>query len=432
MTDSFTYEKTLDYMYSQLPMYQRQGTSAFKKDLTNILALAEYLDHPQTAYKTIHIAGTNGKGTVAHLIAAGLQANGLKVGLYTSPHYIDFRERIKIDGQLIEKEAVVNFVEQHKPVFEKIQPSFFEMTVAMAFDHFRREAVDIAVIETGLGGRLDSTNIVHPILSVITNISYDHQAMLGDTLPLIAREKAGIIKTKVPLVVGEYQGEVMPVFLQKALEMDTMMNYADFHLQLKPVGATYSCLVDGHPWLDSLDTDLNSGYQLRNLKTALYALYQLRHELNLDAKDIANGIRQFSKLTYYIGRWQLLNTEPLVIADSAHNIAGVTNLLAELSTTPHEHLHIILGMVSDKDISKVLSLLPTTATYYYCKANIPRGLAADALAATASTYGLSGSMYSSVEEAYIGAMSAAVASDLVLVMGSVFVVAEVLAILQYS
>lgn len=434
MTTRRTYEETLAYMYSQLPMYQRQGASAFKKDLTNILALTKYLKEPQDAYKTIHIAGTNGKGTVAHIIAAGLQANGLKVGLYTSPHYIDFRERIKINGQLMEKTAVVGFVERHQSVFEVVQPSFFEMTVAMAFDYFRTEQVDVAVIETGLGGRLDSTNIITPILSVITNISYDHQAMLGDTLPLIAAEKAGIIKENVPVIIGEYQGEVMPVFVQKAAAMHTSVTYADFHLKVlsttNGMNETLQCTVDGTKWLQQVTTTLTSGYQLRNLKTGLYALYHLQSHFSLDALKIAAGIAELSTLTYYIGRWQRLGTHPLVIADSAHNEAGVSNALDELEKTDYLNLHIVLGMVNDKDISKVLSLLPNDARYHFCKADIPRGLPAEVLAAKAVDYHLRGHTYDSVPEAYHGAMTHAGAEDLILVLGSVFVVAEVLAICQ--
>jgi len=366
-----TYQETLTYMYSQLPMYQRQGAVALKKDLGNIMELMVAMGSPHEQLQCVHIAGTNGKGTTAHLIAAGLQPHGLKVGMYTSPHYIDFRERIKINGSFITEQSVVAFVKEYRSVFERVRPSFFEMTVAMAFHYFTQQQVDVAIIEVGLGGRLDSTNIITPILSVITNISYDHQAMLGDTLPLIAAEK-------------------------------------------------------GQMWLQSVQIDITSSVQKKNLTTAIYALSELRTMLNLNPNLITEGLSDVASLTYYIGRYQLLSTSPKTIADSAHNVAGVAELMQYIAASSYENLHIVIGVVADKDLTEMLTMLPTDAMYYYVKADIPRGLATAELCTQASVIGLRGTSYGSVAEGYTAAQIAASTDDLVLVMGSIFVVAEVL------
>ena len=421
-----TYQETLTYMYSQLPMYQRQGAVALKKDLGNIMELMVAMGSPHEQLQCVHIAGTNGKGTTAHLIAAGLQPHGLKVGMYTSPHYIDFRERIKINGSFITEQSVVAFVKEYRSVFERVRPSFFEMTVAMAFHYFTQQQVDVAIIEVGLGGRLDSTNIITPILSVITNISYDHQAMLGDTLPLIAAEKAGIIKPAVPVVVGEYQSEVAPVFADKARLMNVPLTYADQHVELVPTDHGVDCMLQGQMWLQSVQIDITSSVQKKNLTTAIYALSELRTMLNLNPNLITEGLSDVASLTYYIGRYQLLSTSPKTIADSAHNVAGVAELMQYIAASSYENLHIVIGVVADKDLTEMLTMLPTDAMYYYVKADIPRGLATAELCTQASVIGLRGTSYGSVAEGYTAAQIAASTDDLVLVMGSIFVVAEVL------
>lgn len=426
-----TYQETLDYMYSQLPMYQRQGAIAFKKDLTNIKSISKALGNPHQKFESIHIAGTNGKGTVAHMIAGALQAHGLRVGMYTSPHYLDFRERIKINGRFISEDKVIAFVGQHKALFEEVRPSFFEMTVAMAFQYFADERVDIAIIETGLGGRLDSTNIITPIISVITNISFDHQNMLGDTLPLIAAEKAGIIKKEVPVVIGEYSEEVHSTFADKARDMQTNMNYADSNVYVSRVSGGLTCRVDEEDWLPTLEVSFVSSFFIKNIKTAISTLHHLRDKFQLQGNLIARGIETMSSETYYIGRFQKLGDKPLIIADSAHNIAGVQELLDNIKHLRFSGVHIVIGMVNDKDISNVLQVMPSDASYYFAKADIPRGLPADQLKEVAAKYGLSGNTFESVPTAYKEATELANDEDLVLVMGSIFVVAEVLAKVEY-
>jgi len=414
-------------MYSQLPMYQRQGKAAFKKDLANIKTLSYSMGEPHKRFETIHIAGTNGKGTTAHMIAAGLQAHGLRVGMYTSPHYIDFRERIKINGQFIPEAEVVAFVERYKELFEVVSPSFFEMTVAMAFYHFAQEEVDIAIIEVGLGGRLDSTNIITPELSIITNISLDHQHMLGDTLPLIAAEKAGIIKAGVPIIIGESQSEVAEIFSDKAEDKNTELTYADKKLRLSFDSNRLSAYFQRDHIFDIPMAYQPSDVQLRNMTTAIYALLALREKYSLEPETIAKGIANVSELTYYIGRYQELRRKPLILADSAHNIAGVTELLNYIHGINFDNLHIVIGMVSDKDVDSVLGLLPKTAKYYLVKADIPRGMPTDVLASHTRQIGISGQEYKSVKQGYTQAIAIAGDYDLVLVMGSIFVVAEVLA-----
>lgn len=435
-----TYQHTLDYLYQQLPMFTRIGSSAFKKDLTNTLALCAVLDNPQTKFPTIHIAGTNGKGSTSHLLAAVLQSLGLKVGLYVSPHYRDFRERIKVNGVYVPKKYVTRFVAQNRIHFETIHPSFFEMTVAMAFDYFATEGVDIAVVEVGLGGRLDSTNIISPLVSVITNISFDHTDMLGNTLPLIASEKAGIIKPHTPVVIGEEQAETTPVFIEKAHECDAPIVFASQNFSVKTVESglgftVFEVLKKGRsskPY--SLNVNLNGDYQAKNIATVLQTMDVLK-KLPFFAKyteggkweaAIGFGFKNLQLLTQFIGRWQIIHQNPTVLCDSAHNEGGLRLAMAQLKAMEYNQLHIVLGMVRDKDAGMVLGLLPTNATYYFCKANIPRGLEADILCEQAAAFQLKGRAYPSVKKALAAAKRRAKDTDLIYVGGSIFVVAEVI------
>lgn len=427
------YQQALEFMYAQLPMYHRQGASAFKKDLNNTLALCKAAGNPHQHLKTIHIAGTNGKGTVSHIIAAGLQAQGYSVGLYTSPHYKDFRERIKINGVFISRQYVVNFLKKYREAILRIQPSFFEMCVCMAFCYFRDKKVDYAVIETGLGGRLDSTNVITPLLSVITNISFDHMNMLGNTLPEIAGEKAGIIKEGIPVIIGESQDAVQKVFESKASEKNSSLSYADQHCALIPEKNTSSVLfkeytvkTDDKIWIESLQSPLSGPYQDKNLITGLYSLYRLSEQIPIDPIKIKAIFPKLPEATRYMGRWQVLNREPLCIADSAHNEAGIGYLLEGIQRHHFENLHIILGFVNDKDVASILNLLPRNASYYFAKANIPRGLDVGTLKKTANTAGLKGNAYSTVRKAWAAARRRAGNQDLILITGSIFVVAEVL------
>ncbi len=409
-------------------MYQRIGAPAFKKDLGNTLALCAHLGNPHERFRSIHVAGTNGKGSVSHMLAAIAQAAGLKTGLYISPHYKDFRERIKINGRYIPRPDVIRFVEQHREAIERIEPSFFELTVAMAFDHFARQKVDIAVIEVGLGGRLDSTNVITPLLSVITNISFDHMDMLGHTLPLIAGEKAGIIKPGVPVVVGESNPETAPVFIQKAQQNGADIYFADQRIRLQertPSTAAHTVFdVDlGDRSLAGLHVNAAGPYLPANLTTVLEAW---RHLPFLPETALRNGLENLQALTRYIGRWQFIGERPDVLVDSAHNEAGLRSVFTRVATLPYPHLHIVFGTVNDKDLSKALPLLPPNARYYFAKADIPRGLDATILQKKASEYGLSGRSYRSVKAALRAARRNARPEDLVLVTGSVFVVAETL------
>ncbi len=408
------YPATLDYLFTRLPMYQRQGDAAMKKDLTNIRLLLAELGNPERRLRFVHVGGTNGKGTVSHLLAAALQAHGFRVGMYTSPHYKDFRERIKIDGIFISEADVVAFTDRIRPAIARIEPSFFEITVAMALDYFARAQVAWVILEVGLGGRLDSTNVVDPVLAVITNIGYDHMQFLGDTLPEIAGEKAGIIKPARPVVIGETQAETEPVFRKTAEERGASIRFAD--REARPV----------------FDTDLRGPFAGKNLQTAWIALLALdaTGSLNLEEARVAYAFAHVAELTYYIGRWQTLSDEgPLILADSAHNGEGLRPVLERLEQAGHARggaLHLVVGVVNDKDLSKALPLFPTDAVYYFVKADIPRGLAADQLRAAASAYGLHGEAYASVSSGYAAARAAAAERDIVFVGGSIFTVAEVL------
>lgn len=423
------YTETLEWMYRQLPMYQRQGTSAFKKDLTNIFALCEGLGNPQHNLKYIHIAGTNGKGSVSHIIAGILQSQGYSVGMYTSPHYKDFRERIKINGEFISKRRVSTFINKHQALIEEVQPSFFEITVAMALDYFTAEAPDFVIMEVGLGGRLDSTNIITPLLSVITNISFDHQSMLGNTLAEIAHEKGGIIKTNVPIIIGQHQEETDSLFIKIANDRKSKLLFAEDIINLSvtnenPIYRSLSIKADG--WDFEINTDLNGDFQLKNIITAFAAVNRLIIQEDIYF-DITKVIEQFKSLktdTYFIGRWQILNNKPLTIADSAHNEDGIKHLIDQLEDIEYNQLHIVIGTVNDKDADKMLSLFPDQAKYYFCKANIPRGLDAHILQSKAENTHKFGKAYRSVKQAFAAARMSADDKDLIIIAGSIFVVAE--------
>jgi len=430
------YAETLQYLYTQLPMFTRVGSSAYKEDLTNTIELCKRLDNPQDKFKSVHIGGTNGKGSTSHMLAAVLQTAGYKTGLYTSPHLRDFRERIRINGEMISEQQVIDFVTDHQKDFETISPSFFEMTVGLAFDIFAKEKVDIAVIEVGLGGRLDSTNIITPLLSVITNIGWDHMNILGDTLQLIAGEKAGIIKHGVPVIIGEYQPDIANIFLQKAAKEEADISFAsdEFEVKgerIKDKGISELLdleIKDNHSQLTThnLQLDLTGSYQLKNIKTVLSAVEQLREQgFIITDEHLQIALRQVKTLTGLHGRWEVLSTDPLSICDTGHNPEGIQEVLKNIAATPYQHLHFVIGMVNDKDISKVLSMLPTDATYYFCRPDIPRGLEAENLKHQAESFGLSGEIYPNVKTAYQSAQKAAQKDDLVFVGGSTFVVAEV-------
>ena len=412
-------------------MFQNVGKSAFKKDLTNIRAICQHLGNPQNQYPIIHIAGTNGKGTVSHMLASILQAAGQKVGLYTSPHYIDFRERVKINGQLIPEQAVVQFVHQLRESLVDIKPSFFEFGVGMAFQYFAEAEVDVAIIETGLGGRLDSTNIVTPILSIITNISYDHQEFLGNTLTSIAKEKAGIIKAGIPVVVGQRQVEVSEVFLEKARAMQAEMSFASDHFQVRLVEedlyhSWFEVNMQGEASSQKLKVQVHGPFQAFNLQTTLQACAVLSSKFELDSAAIRNGLENLKSLTYYIGRWQILQENPLTITDSAHNEAGLKLVIDQLAKMKYEQLHIVLGTVKDKNWKKLVDLFPSTAKFYLARAKVPRGLETEHLAAYAKAKQLDFSVYASVNKALENAKRAAGDLDLIFVGGSTFVTAEIL------
>ncbi|MEE1943471.1 folylpolyglutamate synthase/dihydrofolate synthase family protein [Pedobacter sp. KR3-3] len=427
-----TYQKTLDFLYSKLPMFTRVGAVAFKKDLHNTLALCNALDNPQNKFKTLHIAGTNGKGSTSHMLAAILQEAGYKTGLYTSPHLKDFRERIRVNGKMASKAFVQAFVKGQKQLIETIEPSFFEATVAMAFDYFAQEKVDIAVIEVGLGGRLDSTNIITPELSIITNISLDHTNILGDTLPQIAFEKAGIIKKNIPVVIGETHSETQPVFAKKAKAENAPIYFAAAKLHIANVHQKGAYLVvdvfEGkHCILPQLALDLTGTYQLKNILTVIESVIQLRKQgYAIPNQAIYKALKNVKKLTDLQGRWQTVSKNPLVICDTGHNKAGITEVLQNIKNTAHEQLHMVIGMVKDKDISGVLALLPKEAIYYFCQPQLERALDATELAQQAAAFGLQGKTFASVALALADAKQSAGPKDLIFVGGSTFVVAEMI------
>jgi len=425
------YLQTIEYLFSRLPMYSRIGAAAFKKDLTNTITLCEHLGNPHHKFKSIHIAGTNGKGSVSHMLAAILQTAGFKTGLYTSPHLKDFRERIKVNGDEISEKFIVAFTEKIKPLIEEIEPSFFEITVAMAFDYFAEQKVDIAVVEVGLGGRFDSTNIITPELSVITNIGWDHMNILGDSLEKIAFEKAGIIKDRVPVIIGETLPETRSIFNNIAAEKN-----APLHL------ATEERNVAGWEWEKhelvvevaeqgktdhkKYHLDLPGIYQSKNLLTVLEAcsvLNELGYKLNED--EIRHGLQKTKKITGLHGRWEVIHENPTIILDVGHNEDGIKQIVQQIELTKHHDLHIVIGMVKDKEIDTVLSLLPHSANYYFTQAHIPRALPAETLKEKAGKFNLKGKTVTDVNEAIKEAKSKAHKDDLILVCGSVFLVGEV-------
>lgn len=404
------YQETTNWLFNQLPMYQLQGATAYKKDLTNTLLLAEHLNHPEKELKCIHVAGTNGKGSTSHLLASVFQEAGYKVGLYTSPHLKDFRERIKINNEEISEEFVCEFVANNKSFFEANDLSFFEMTVGLAFEYFVKEKTDINIIEVGMGGRLDSTNIITPLVSVITNIGFDHTQFLGNTLESIAFEKAGIIKNNVPVVIGEYTQETKEVFLTKSKETNSDLNFAS-----DLISETYKSALLGD-------------YQVHNKKTVQQTIkvIQTQNKFKISEENIKNGFLNVVKNTGLLGRWQQLNDSPKVICDTAHNAHGLKIVLNQIQNEKFDELHIVLGVVNDKDLNDILPLFPKKAKYYFCKPNISRGLNANILEENAKKYKLKGKVYNSVSNAYANAIKNSNTNDFIYVGGSTFVVAEVL------
>jgi dihydrofolate synthase / folylpolyglutamate synthase len=471
------YQQTLDYLFAKLPMYHRIGAAAYKADLNNTIHLCNLLDNPQNSFRSVHVAGTNGKGSVSHMLASILQEKGLKVGLYTSPHLKDFRERIRVNGKMIPKKYVSRFIHDHKNEFDQFQLSFFEMTVGLAFQYFRERKVDVAVVEVGLGGRLDSTNIITPLLSVITNISFDHMQFLGDTLEKIAMEKAGIIKPGVPVVIGETQLEIKNIFINKAEVSGSEITFADndfsvssvenykftsdrnvhsplsrkdansfgalafsrsrlvrqkennkFFTELSPLNPVqiFDIYQSNSHLFRRLESPLLGNYQQKNILTVLSACETLKKAgISIDEEQILRGIRNVIRNTNFEGRWQILSNNPLTICDTGHNEGGLREVLAQIKTTPHNHLHFIFGVVNDKQIDHILTMLPKDATYYFCKANIPRGLDQDELKRKAEFSGLTGLSYPSVTVALNAAKENASSNDLIFIGGSTFVVAEV-------
>ncbi len=434
-----SYQASIDYLYSRLPLFSRIGAAAIKNDLHNTLEICNFLDNPQDKIKTIHVAGTNGKGSTSHMLAAIFQAAGYKTGLYTSPHLYDFKERIKINGEMCSEAFVVSFTDKIKPLIEQIEPSFFEITVGMAFDYFAQEKCDIAIIETGLGGRLDSTNVIHPILSIITNIGWDHMNLLGNTLELIASEKAGIIKEGVPVIISERIPETTKVFEQKASLLNAPIYFSEdfltftqfennwhtasfyftqplFHLLKSPIfnkDFTIHC-------------DLPGKYQSKNLKGVLVAAQILATMgWKISSSIITTALTQIKKTTGLMGRWECLQSSPHIVLDVAHNEHGIKALLEQLETLPYEQLHIVTGMVKDKDVDAVLKLLPKNATYYYTQSHLRRALAAKDLAMKGEALGLNGDCYANVNQAIVNAKQNSQTKDLILVIGSIYLVAEV-------
>ena len=446
------YQQTIEYLYSRLPMFSRQGQAAIKPGLKNIIRFCEILNNPQQNFRSVHIAGTNGKGSTSHMLAAILQTAGYKTGLYTSPHLRDFRERIRVNGEMIGEQNVVNFIDANKASIEQIEPSFFETTVAMAFDHFAKEEIDIAVVEVGLGGRLDSTNLITPLVSVITNIGLDHVEILGKDLFSIGSEKAGIIKSGVPVVISQRQSEIENMFIQKAADMQSSIVFASDKWEIENedskiknqngdidttpllvpedlLGVTVTPKLSDFQMIQSsikLQLDLTGNYQLKNLAGVLSAVQELRNQgFAIADEHIKTALMQVKTLTGLMGRWQTLSKNPLVICDSGHNEDGIREVIKNIAATPYKNLHMVIGMVKDKDISKILGLLPKNAKYYFCQPDIPRAKAVQELWAEATEAGLTGQAYSSVKSALEAAKESASSKDFVFIGGSTFVVAEI-------
>jgi dihydrofolate synthase/folylpolyglutamate synthase len=430
--NTMNYRQTIDFLYSQLPAYHRIGKPAYKNNLFNTLAMDDHFDHPHSKYKTIHIAGTNGKGSVSHMIASVLQEAGYKTGLYTSPHLKDFRERIKVNGKIIPQKEVIAFVKNNHSIIEKVNPSFFEMTVVMAFDYFARSGVDVAVIETGMGGRLDSTNIISPIVSVITNIGHDHMDLLGNTLGEIAFEKAGIIKKNVPVIIGETQDETKEIFFSKSAELDSDIYFADsfFNCRLAEHADLYGerqFIINDFSMKKKISGTIPLGgdYQHKNLQTLFQTVNILKRSFNLSESSVLRGLRNTVINTGIKGRWQILNTKPLTICDTGHNKEGLEYVLRQIRNIPNTGLHIVIGFVNDKDTTSILPLFPKKARYYFTRASVPRALDEKILQLRAREFDLSGDSYSSVKNALKAAGEIASESDLIFIGGSTFVVAEV-------
>ncbi len=437
-TNDMNYKETCEYLYYQMPMFERQGASGYKEGLSNTLAMDDHFGHPHQAYATIHVGGTNGKGSVSHTIASILQQSGYRVGLYTSPHLVDFRERIRTNGKPIEEDYVVEFVEKERSFFEPLHPSFFEVTTALALKYFRDMDVDIAVIEVGLGGRLDCTNIITPIVSVITNISFDHTQFLGNTLAEIASEKAGIIKRGVPVVIGENNNETRPVFEAKAKEKEAPIVFAEDHpevvsAEIRPEGGMH--YVTKH--LGELDGDLGGIYQQKNFNTVLFALRALtdqgylcrcENERNYEKchYELVNGLAHVASSTGLMGRWQIIQKAPLVVCDTGHNVGGWQYLSQQIQQVKCQQMHIVFGMVSDKDVETVIKMLPREAKYYFTKAQSKRSINEESLKTLASALGLKGDSYSTVREAYTVALKAAAPDDFIFIGGSSYVVGDFL------
>lgn len=426
------YKQTLEFLFSQLPMFQRIGAAAYKDNLDNTIALCNLLGNPQNDFPSIHIAGTNGKGSTANMLASVFQEAGYKTGLYTSPHLVDFRERIRINGQMIPEKQVIDFVETYSDQFLEIKPSFFEITFAMAIHHFSQQKVDVVIMETGMGGRLDSTNVVKSILSIITNIGFDHTAFLGNTLAEIAHEKAGIIKSKIPVIIGEKQDEIIEVFSSKAKELNAPISWAIDRVELRKNSDgefNYIVEVDRKEWM-KLAFPLFGDYQMMNLRTAVAAILNLQTEWKLSIINIKNGLENTLINTGFAGRWQVLQENPKIILDTGHNVEGMQYTMRQLKSLDYNKLHFVLGMVNDKDIAKVLQLLPQDASYYFCEADIPRALKVGILMEEAQKTELLGEGFSSVKAAYQSALKTADQEDIIFVGGSTFIVAEVLESLQ--
>ncbi len=425
-----TYEEEIERLYNRFPMYQQVGSGAYKPGLENAETLDAYFHHPHRQFKTIHVGGTNGKGSTSHLLAAVLACSGYRVGLYTSPHLTDFRERIRINGEMIPREAVMAFLGRHADAAFSFRPSFFELTTFMAFDYFASQQVDVAVIEVGLGGRLDTTNVITPDVSIVTNISKDHVQLLGDTLTDIAREKSGIIKSGIPAVIGEAEGEIKAVFSQRAAEVGAPIYFAQESgviTQATPSQGGWQ--YEGTP-VGTLWGELGGLCQEKNAATVLTAIEQLReHGYHIADEAIREGFAHVTTLTGLQGRWQTVAHHPQVVCDTGHNIGGMQYIVRQLANIPHRHLRIVLGMVNDKDINGVISLLPKDATYYFTRASIPRAMAADEIACIGHSHGLQGEHYPTIDEAYKAALADSAPDDLIFVGGSTFVVADFLSLI---
>ena len=425
------YQSCIEYLYSKLPMFSRTGAAALKMDLSNTIALCEALDNPQQHFKTIHVAGTNGKGSVSHMLASVMQEAGFKTGLYTSPHLKDFRERIRINGEMISPEQVVQFTQNITHLIEALEPSFFEVTVAMAIDHFAKENVEVAIIETGLGGRLDSTNIIQPEMSIITNIGLDHVQLLGNTLGLIAGEKAGIIKANVPVVIGQTHVETATVFEKKASQLDAPIVFADTIWttavqSVSPGVISIELKSTKNETARKFNADLSGNYQADNIRTVITSIdWLIERGWKIKDDDIVRGIAFAKKNTALHGRWEVINTDPLLILDVAHNTEGIKQVVQQINASVFEKLFIILGMSKDKDVDAVIAQLPKQAIYGFTQAQIPRALSTEELEKMATTAGLKGQSYQDVNKAIQDSLKMAGANDLVLVCGSVFVVGEV-------